>query len=35
MAEKAMVEAGIEIFGDTVLLEAEGGIGDSWGTAKG
>jgi DNA polymerase-1 len=34
MAEKAMVEAGIEIFGDTVLLEAEGGIGDSWGSAK-
>jgi DNA polymerase-1 len=35
MAEKAMVEAGIEIFGDAVLLEAEGGIGLSWGEAKG
>lgn len=35
MAEAAMVEAGKEIFGDSILLEAEGGIGDSWGGAKG
>ena len=35
MAEKAMVEAGREIFGDSILLEAEGGVGDSWGSAKG
>ena len=35
MAEQSMVEAGKEIFGDEILLEAEGGIGDSWGSAKG
>ena len=35
MAEQSMVEAGKEIFGDEILLEAEGGIGDSWGAAKG
>ena len=35
MAEEAMTEAGVEIFGDTVLLEAEGGVGESWGSAKG
>ena len=35
MAEKAMVEAGKEIFGDEILLEAEGGVGDSWGACKG
>ena len=35
MAEAAMVEAGKEIFGDSILLEAAGGIGDSWGGAKG
>ena len=34
MAEQSMVEAGKEIFGDSILLEAEGGIGDSWGSAK-
>ena len=35
MAQESMVEAGREIFGDAILLEAEGGIGDSWGGAKG
>ena len=35
LAEAAMVEAGKEIFGDSILLEAAGGIGDSWGGAKG
>jgi DNA polymerase-1 len=35
MAEQAMVEAGVEIFGDSILLEAAGGVGDSWGSAKG
>ena len=35
LAETAMVEAGKEIFGDEILLEAEGGIGTSWGGAKG
>ncbi|MFZ9655407.1 MAG: DNA polymerase [Limnohabitans sp.] len=35
MAQEAMVEAGREIFGDAILLEAEGGVGDSWGSAKG
>lgn len=34
LAEKCMVEAGVEIFGDAILLKAEGGIGDSWGSAK-
>jgi len=34
MAENAMVEAGKEIFGDKILLDAEGGVGDSWGSAK-
>lgn len=35
MAKAAMVEAGKEIFGDDILLEADGGIGDSWAGAKG
>jgi DNA polymerase-1 len=35
MAKEAMVEAGIDIFGDSILLEADGGVGDSWGAAKG
>lgn len=35
MAQQTMVEAGQDIFGDEILLEAEGGIGDSWGSAKG
>jgi DNA polymerase I-like protein with 3'-5' exonuclease and polymerase domains len=35
LAEAAMVEAGKEIFGDSILLEAEGSVGDSWGSAKG
>jgi DNA polymerase-1 len=34
LAENAMVEAGKEILGDEILLEAEGGVGDSWGSAK-
>ena len=34
MAEQAMSEAGVEIFGDEILLTAEGGIGQSWGAAK-
>ena len=32
-AQNCMVEAGKEIFGDEVLLEAEGGIGNTWGEA--
>ena len=32
-AQSCMVEAGKEIFGDAVLLEAEGGIGHTWGEA--
>ena len=32
-AQNCMVEAGKEIFGDEVLLEAEGGIGRTWGEA--
>ena len=32
-AQSCMVEAGKEIFGDEVLLEAEGGIGRTWGEA--
>lgn len=35
MAQKQMLSAGEEIFGDEVPLEAEGGVGESWGAAKG
>jgi DNA polymerase-1 len=35
LAKAVMVEAGVDIFGDSILLEADGGVGDSWGAAKG
>ena len=35
MAQQQMLSAGEEIFGDEVPLEAEGGVGESWGAAKG
>ena len=34
LAQNSMTEAGVEIFGDEVLLVAEGGVANSWGDAK-
>jgi DNA polymerase-1 len=34
MAKASMIEAGQEIFGNDITLDADGGVGDSWGSAK-
>ena len=34
MARAHMVQAGSEIFGPSVVFNADGGVGDSWGSAK-
>ena len=33
LAESTMTKAGAEIFGDSISMVAEGGIGNSWGEA--